>query len=157
MNRLCCCPRRSAASACRSAVLGGQGLGVRAWRVVRRRGWRALACRGSVVFFFSSRRRHTRCSRDWSSDVCSSDLAQLLEHFQRGRVDLTAEMFKELSASWKMLQNCGVCGEVTEWSFAEAPVEAEEDRKSVVEGKSVDLGGRRIIKKKKRNTDTEVA
>jgi len=30
------------------------------------------------VFFFSSRRRHTRCSRDWSSDVCSSDLAFLL-------------------------------------------------------------------------------
>src|SRR2546422_5192067 len=28
-------------------------------------------------FFFSSRRRHTRCSRDWSSDVCSSDLAHL--------------------------------------------------------------------------------
>src|SRR5207245_6915404 len=27
-----------------------------------------------VVFFFSSRRRHTRCYRDWSSDVCSSDL-----------------------------------------------------------------------------------
>src|SRR5256884_1404070 len=27
-----------------------------------------------VFFFFSSRRRHTRCSRDWSSDVCSSDL-----------------------------------------------------------------------------------
>src|SRR6266436_7505890 len=26
------------------------------------------------VFFFSSRRRHTSCSRDWSSDVCSSDL-----------------------------------------------------------------------------------
>src|SRR5256884_6726918 len=26
------------------------------------------------MFFFSSRRRHTRCSRDWSSDVCSSDL-----------------------------------------------------------------------------------
>src|SRR2546429_689767 len=28
----------------------------------------------TVLFFFSSRRRHTRCSRDWSSDVCSSDL-----------------------------------------------------------------------------------
>src|SRR3989449_1666517 len=28
----------------------------------------------SSDFFFSSRRRHTRCSRDWSSDVCSSDL-----------------------------------------------------------------------------------
>src|SRR2546430_10930530 len=29
-------------------------------------------------FFFSSRRRHTRFDCDWSSDVCSSDLAQLL-------------------------------------------------------------------------------
>src|SRR5207245_3409401 len=27
-------------------------------------------------FFFSSRRRHTRCYRDWSSDVCSSDLVE---------------------------------------------------------------------------------
>src|SRR5690606_41457918 len=27
-------------------------------------------------FFFSSRRRHTRFSRDWSSDVCSSDLPE---------------------------------------------------------------------------------
>src|SRR5699024_11793468 len=27
-------------------------------------------------FFFSSRRRHTRSKRDWSSDVCSSDLTQ---------------------------------------------------------------------------------
>src|SRR5256884_3560350 len=31
-------------------------------------------CRCCHFFFFSSRRRHTRCSRDWSSDVCSSDL-----------------------------------------------------------------------------------
>src|SRR2546422_4948777 len=31
--------------------------------------------RSRSVFFFSSRRRHTRCSRDWSSDVCSSDLS----------------------------------------------------------------------------------
>src|SRR3712207_7939032 len=29
---------------------------------------------GVIVFFFSSRRRHTRYWRDWSSDVCSSDL-----------------------------------------------------------------------------------
>src|SRR2546429_931354 len=37
---------------------------------------------GSLVLavysdFFSSRRRHTRCSRDWSSDVCSSDLVRI--------------------------------------------------------------------------------
>src|SRR5579872_5535038 len=30
-------------------------------------------------FFFSSRRRHTRCGRDWSSDVCSSDLSRRQE------------------------------------------------------------------------------
>src|SRR5690606_30883158 len=29
------------------------------------------------IFFFSSRRRHTRFSRDWSSDVCSSDLKRI--------------------------------------------------------------------------------
>src|SRR5690606_2216962 len=31
-----------------------------------------------ACFFFSSRRRHTRFSRDWSSDVCSSDLSARL-------------------------------------------------------------------------------
>src|SRR6267143_3840046 len=34
----------------------------------------------SVIFFFSSRRRHTRWNCDWSSDVCSSDLST------RGRI-----------------------------------------------------------------------
>src|SRR2546429_3142713 len=33
-----------------------------------------------IFFFFSSRRRHTRCSRDWSSDVCSSDLSYLSQN-----------------------------------------------------------------------------
>src|SRR2546429_514153 len=38
----------------------------------------SAVCVGGLifVFFFSSRRRHTRCSRDWSSDVCSSDLCK---------------------------------------------------------------------------------
>src|SRR5690625_7990992 len=31
-----------------------------------------------LLFFFSSRRRHTRWPRDWSSDVCSSDLIRSL-------------------------------------------------------------------------------
>src|SRR5207245_8517898 len=34
-------------------------------------------------FFFSSRRRHTSCYRDWSSDVCSSDLVKLLDRFYK--------------------------------------------------------------------------
>src|SRR5437660_3280942 len=33
-----------------------------------------------VCFFFSSRRRHTRWPRDWSSDVCSSDLHSHHDH-----------------------------------------------------------------------------
>src|SRR2546430_16870559 len=40
-----------------------------------RRGW---------VFFFSSRRRHTRFDCDWSSDVCSSDLLETGEDVSRG-------------------------------------------------------------------------
>src|SRR5207247_6318270 len=38
-----------------------------------------------VFFFFSSRRRHTRSTRDWSSDVCSSDLAD--PHGRPGLLD----------------------------------------------------------------------
>src|SRR5438128_1541530 len=42
---------------------------------VRFDSWVLLAVGVEVsFFFFSSRRRHTRCYRDWSSDVCSSDL-----------------------------------------------------------------------------------
>src|SRR5699024_11641459 len=32
-----------------------------------------------TTFYFSSRRRHTRSKRDWSSDVCSSDLGDLIQ------------------------------------------------------------------------------
>src|SRR2546429_5296096 len=57
-----------------------------------------------MSFFFSSRRRHTRCSRDWSSDVCSSDLlvsAGFLEGFYykpRIDYDLLAKHSKGLIA-----------------------------------------------------------
>src|SRR5690606_40053821 len=37
----------------------------------------SVCCIAFSLFFFSSRRRHTRFSRDWSSDVCSSDLSRL--------------------------------------------------------------------------------
>src|SRR6266542_3837174 len=33
-------------------------------------------------FFFSSSRRHTRCYRDWSSDVCSSDLINSIAAYE---------------------------------------------------------------------------
>src|SRR5207248_7894238 len=40
----------------------------------RSRPFTMCAAERAVVFFFSSRRRHTRSYGDWSSDVCSSDL-----------------------------------------------------------------------------------
>src|SRR3989442_11284387 len=39
-----------------------------------------------MLFFFSSRRRHARCGRDWSSDVCSSDLTFDLNISQKGGI-----------------------------------------------------------------------
>src|SRR5690606_41059966 len=42
-------------------------------------------------FLFASRRRHTRFSRDWSSDVCSSDLVATAEGAKRTIIDLIPE------------------------------------------------------------------
>src|SRR2546429_6640708 len=47
-----------------------------------------------LFFFFSSRRRHTRCSRDWSSDVCSSDLLA-----RRGSVGSPRTSWRSTSSS----------------------------------------------------------
>src|SRR5690554_8031635 len=76
-----------------------------------------------LFFFFSSRRRHTRCGRDWSSDVCSSDLAAT----------------PPISSATSM-----AIGEVTDLGARRS-----EERRV---GKSVDLGGRRTIKKKRKKS-----
>src|SRR5699024_11594904 len=44
--------------------------------------------------FFSSRRRHTRSKRDWSSDVCSSDLTRLSHQKMDGKAENENGMFK---------------------------------------------------------------
>src|SRR5690606_41149158 len=50
-----------------------------------------------VFFFFSSRRRHTSFSRDWSSDVCSSDLKSVTSLAIAGLLDSPpAEISAEL-------------------------------------------------------------
>src|SRR6516162_11841218 len=73
---------------------------------------------------FSSRRRHTSLHGDWSSDVCSSDLGAR-GSVPAGGPDPRAPAVAPLLHAAERL-----------------------DRKSVVLGKRVDLGGRRIIKKK---------
>src|SRR5207245_5651190 len=58
---------------------------------------------GPGSFFFSSRRRHTRCYRDWSSDVCSSDLGVI------GCGRIAANHFKAIEAHRNDLQLVAVC------------------------------------------------
>src|SRR2546422_9240947 len=87
-------------------------------------------------FFFSSRRRHTRCSRDWSSDVCSSDL--VAEHRQQ-------IIEPHPSAQLPRGQPAAAIDGKEE---RERPHQMRSEERRV--GKSVDLGGRRIIKKKKK-------
>src|SRR5438309_11803940 len=51
-----------------------------------------------MLFFFSSRRRHTRWNCDWSSDVCSSDLVDL--HPGAGE-ELVEVLAREPSVRWE--------------------------------------------------------
>src|SRR5690606_40430618 len=73
-------------------------------------------CLALCFFFFSSRRRHTRFSRDWSSDVCSSDLAPAVgadalargEGERAGAVDGVLPGVEELDD--RVLQQGGIGG-----------------------------------------------
>src|SRR5204863_6257895 len=57
------------------------------------------------LFFFSSRRRHTRSLRDWSSDVCSSDLT-----LAEGIYDFTREPVKTFTIRAKNMTIQGAAG-----------------------------------------------
>src|SRR3712207_7776487 len=54
----------------------------------------------TLVFFFSSRRRHTRYWRDWSSDVCSSDLLAALFRGAVGK-DVVSRAWRKLKVDWE--------------------------------------------------------
>src|SRR5256884_686454 len=83
----------------------------------------------SVYFFFSSRRRHTRCSRDWSSDVCSSDLGAevassdgQLRHAQRAARASVAEEASPLcmplcADQFQLAEFGGVSEAVSDWAL----------------------------------------
>src|SRR6266511_5973808 len=71
-------------------------------------------------FFFSSRRRHTRFSRDWSSDVCSSDLAP--PALERGPADRRAH---HLPADCAVRD--GQAGELDEAAIAQVQVDVAAD------------------------------
>src|SRR3989442_15060867 len=100
-----------------------------------------------MCFFFSSRRRHTRCGRDWSSDVCSSDLRT-----SRGagpRPPTSVSYSARYSAAARLHEKSCAIPLATRRAQRGGTLRVRRDWKSVVEGKSVDLGGRRIIEKKR--------
>src|SRR5690606_40435419 len=67
-------------------------------------------------FFFSSRRRHTRFSRDWSSDVCSSDLTGMINENDlmfmgdapHGLTDVLGLVSEEIDGLYDHESNAGV-------------------------------------------------
>src|SRR5690606_40276804 len=73
-------------------------------------------------FFFSSRRRHTRFSRDWSSDVCSSDLGGELRD-GRQRRDLVEVELVELLAVVELRRRRDAVGPVAEETLVEVKLE----------------------------------
>ena len=87
-----------------------------------------------LCFFFKQKTAYEIVSRDWSSDVCSSDLVEKIDVQTNKKI---------------IIPRYGDLAELVAITF---PDSNDVDRKSVVQGKSVDLGGRRIIKKKKCNT-----
>src|SRR5206468_10068735 len=101
-------------------------------------------------FFFSSRRRHTRSDRDWSSDVCSSDLKNATSSpalcigtcwpwaWPPPALCSSAFLFCALPPTSRLLPRPRP--HPPEWHKA--------DRKSVVQGKRGDRRGRRATKRK---------
>src|SRR2546422_8520408 len=62
-----------------------------------------------VDLFFSSRRRHTRCSRDWSSDVCSSDLHQATNSADGFVPGVATWHLAPLSMKWEGRTKAQIC------------------------------------------------
>src|SRR5256885_16484587 len=104
---------------------------------------------GACFVFFSSRRRHTRLQGDWSSDVCSSDLCPATSTTSSRRPVRS----KTCWAS-RLAPSASPRGGTARARRGRPPARFQNrDRKSVGEGKRVDLGGGRIIKKKKKKRD----
>src|SRR5207249_9724787 len=107
--------------------------------------------------FFSSRRRHTRSKRDWSSDVCSSDLhpsgtgrGRAVNGNHEGDVLLRVEHVKKYFPIRKgvlLQREVARVHAVDDVSFDLRSGERSEERRV---GKSVEDGGRRRSEKKER-------
>src|SRR5690349_23656325 len=93
----------------------------------------------SIFFFFSSRRRHTRSLRDWSSDVCSSDLV--------------AEVGRRLHEAGKAVVLYGACDEELRPPYRSEEHTSElQSRRDLVCRLLLEKKKKKKKKKKERNT-----
>src|SRR5436853_4366003 len=99
----------------------------------------ALPTYGAFTFFFSSRRRHTRCLSDWSSDVCSSDLcAETVRqrshkpHSFSTCVGLLEKLFRQSAFSCSVSDRCVCTRRSRDSAKAMTRFHSAGDRKSVV-------------------------
>src|SRR3712207_9473888 len=109
------------------------------------------------MIFFSSRRRHTRYWRDWSSDVCSSDLGRCLAGRAGGRV---ATEGGELPALRQGAESQPLRGEgLLERRAAQSGTDPDQgrDRRSVGVGKECSSRGAPIYLNKKTTHSTSTA
>src|SRR5690242_21696871 len=99
-----------------------------------------------IFFFFSSRRRHTRLTCDWSSDVCSSDLARRhldeLESPEAVGEEAARRTLAKLGSQKLDTQEVAVIFDPTAGRSIIGLLARSEERRV---GKSVGLCGRRII------------
>src|SRR2546429_3459209 len=91
-------------------------------------------CGAGNCFFFSSRRRHTRCSRDWSSDVCSSDLYKLQRDVDPAvAVAVSPSNGGRFKYAYTVLNGPKAKQSIDQWTLVLPDTAAETvDRKSVV-------------------------
>src|SRR5690606_41095044 len=70
-----------------------------------------------IFFFFSSRRRHTRFSRDWSSDVCSSDLKNYKKSMKQRGIEANADMLNKHFVQREEIQGGEIFTSIKEGTF----------------------------------------
>src|SRR5690606_39700316 len=103
----------------------------------------------------SSRRRHTRFSRDWSSDVCSSDLEELVDGARLDQVvgfEIAVDVLGQLVVLGRIGAVPVVKGNMETVEVLLAPggdigheLLRRQDRKSVVQGKEGGRGGEQML------------
>src|SRR3546814_7532247 len=118
-----------------------------------------MQCHFIACFFFKQKTAYEMRISDWSSDVCSSDLALVAIVVLAGHVHLPPARTGRQDQRARAQRGAVLEHDLVQPAFLGGGhergrrLEVHQDRKSVVAGKSVsvrvDLGGRRIIKKKK--------